>query len=230
MEGVERCIELWRDFRSWDVPGTGWSVAAAGSAATPAQPVDRDRIEGGDMAETQEITDILKSEDLARLKRAYRRETVVAILRDVTPRKYKVAQQYFSAVTDTFYPLSDVPGIGEFRAALGIADRQRCILALQAAAGQEAPLAIHVYVSLMEGISPAEIANILLLAGVYTGVPNFFAGLEVLEATLELLAEKARAGVVEPLPVLLAVQETFGPRGGRPPEGTPAPARRLRSV
>jgi hypothetical protein len=46
------------------------------------------------------------------------------------------------------------------------------------------------YIALMEGISPSEIAHILLLSGVYTGVDNFT---NALGAAVKLFVRLAKA-------------------------------------
>ena len=80
---------------------------------------------------------------------------------------------------------------------LSAANRERCLLTLLAARGGGFPLATHVYLGLMEGfkedvapqddVSPEEIANIIFLAGVYSGADNLVVGLVTLVRTLKLL-------------------------------------------
>jgi alkylhydroperoxidase/carboxymuconolactone decarboxylase family protein YurZ len=167
-----------------------------------------------------DITKVLSDETLHALRLGYDRDVVVQMLEKVVPDQYDRAQPYFSAVVGTFFK-HEPALISGVRVALDVQDRQRCIIALQAATGQVAPLAIHIYISLMERITVSEIANVLLLAGVYTGVPNFFTGMGTLETTLEAMAECAAAGQTDPPAVLHAVQEAF--KVQREPEA-PVPA------
>jgi alkylhydroperoxidase/carboxymuconolactone decarboxylase family protein YurZ len=174
-----------------------------------------------------DITLILTSDALRALQEGYDRDVVIQMLEKVVPEEYQRAQPYFSAVVETFFRHPD-PLVNGMRVALDVQDRQRCILALQAATGQVSPLAIHVYISLMERITVAEIANVLLLAGVYTGVPNFFTGMDTLETTLETMAACAAAGQTSPPAVLAAIQEAFKIHHEPPAPPTRPPGQRRR--
>lgn len=154
--------------------------------------------------EQSEISKLLPGETLKKLREGYNPDLVAEQLEFKTPHLYMRAQRYFSAVVDTFFEHLPYVDSANARIALNPDDRQRCILALQAATGQESPLAIHIYIGLMEGLGVDEIANILLLAGVYTGVPNFFTGLSTLATTLKLLAAQT---AFTPDAVLTAIQQ-----------------------
>jgi alkylhydroperoxidase/carboxymuconolactone decarboxylase family protein YurZ len=155
-----------------------------------------------------DITSILSEDNLHTLRLGYQRDVVIEMLEKVVPEEYGRAQPYFSAVVETYFRKPD-PLVNGMRVALDVQDRQRCIIALQAATGQVSPLAIHIYISLMERLTVSEIANVLLLAGVYTGVPNFFTGMDTLETTLEVMVECVTAGQTSPPAVLQAIQDAF---------------------
>lgn len=161
------------------------------------------------MPQVTEIAEILSADDLATLLSGYDRDLVVALLEKSLPSQYAAAQPYFTAAIDTFYrhPAADAPE----RQGLDIKDRQRCIVALQAGTGQTMPLAVHIYISLMEEITPHELAHVILLAGLYTGVPNFFTGFEVLAETLHVLKALAEAGRKDPRDIAQVIQAAFAP-------------------
>jgi hypothetical protein len=82
---------------------------------------------------------------------------------------------------------------GNGAARLSIGDHARCAVAILAACGQRLPLAIHIYVALMNGISPAEIAHILGLAGSYGGADSGATGFATGITTLETLQRLIRS-------------------------------------
>jgi alkylhydroperoxidase/carboxymuconolactone decarboxylase family protein YurZ len=157
-----------------------------------------------------EISTILHRDKLKSLRTAYSDESADELLRDETPKLYGPAAAYFGAVVETYY----LPAAAKFdangeRTTLDPLDRQRVVIALQAATGQEAPLAIHIYIGLMLGLTVDEIANILLLTGVYSGVPNFFTGLGTLATTLLVLKGVAATRDHSCNAVLTAIRATW---------------------
>jgi alkylhydroperoxidase/carboxymuconolactone decarboxylase family protein YurZ len=108
--------------------------------------------------------------------------------KNALPEVYGPSKRYVRAVTSIFYRPLPKDAMTN-RTVLSAADRERCLIALLAARGEEFNLGLHIYMALVEGVSPAEIANIILLAGVYTGVDNFSIGLSTLSKTLNLLKQ-----------------------------------------
>ena len=102
-----------------------------------------------------------------------------------------------SCVPDTTPPPRDT---------LSIQDRERCIIALLCSRREDIELSIHIYLALMTGVSILEIANIMLLASMYTGVDNLTRGLLVYTTTLETLSCQANP---EPQKVVDALTDTF---------------------
>jgi alkylhydroperoxidase/carboxymuconolactone decarboxylase family protein YurZ len=158
------------------------------------------------------IRDHLPPLKLEVLRRAYVRGDALALLNAVLPATYDNALEYSEAVADAFYgglPEDATPG---WRATLSVQDRERCIITLLASRRAELELAIHIYLALMEHVSVEEIANILMLTGMYSGLDNFSRGLRVEAKVLDTLAaivdENARK---DALSVLLRLSQAFEP-------------------
>jgi alkylhydroperoxidase/carboxymuconolactone decarboxylase family protein YurZ len=145
-------------------------------------------------------------EMLRALRAAYarHRDELVAQMRDHLPRRYPTADGFVGAIERAFYA----------GGALTAANRERCIVALLAAREERHFLAIHVYLALMEGVAPEEIADVVFLSAVYTGVPALTRGIAVVERTLALLENMAAAGdgaALHPVTgILPALQQAFG--------------------
>ncbi len=134
------------------------------------------------------ISSILTAQQMKALRDAYAssKAKALAALKVALPTKYALAEDYVGAVQSIFYE-AHPPG-----SALSEADRERCIVALLAARDADANLAIHMYLAMMEGVEPSEIAHILLLAAVYSGVESFSDGLAVEASLLKLMADEVK--------------------------------------
>jgi alkylhydroperoxidase/carboxymuconolactone decarboxylase family protein YurZ len=132
------------------------------------------------------ISEFFRNGELDALRGAYSREATTALLSGTLPALYPGARAYVDGIARTLYP----EGGGGPLAAV---DRERCILVLEAARGGRFTLAVHVYVGLMEGLAVEEIAQLLLLAGVYAGVGVFAGGLQLLVRVLSTLEEVVAA-------------------------------------
>lgn len=151
-----------------------------------------------------DITDLLSPAQLGKLKQDYLRTEMTAAISGSLPKLYPAAGPYVAGVLTTFYgnlPSDDLTN----RTELSLHDRERCLIAILASQNDGAALAVHMYFALMEGVSSAEIAHILLLAGTYTGVSHFSRALFVETKMLQQLALIAdrpgdkKAGTVVPL-------------------------------
>ena len=154
------------------------------------------------------VEDLIGADAIERLRDAYDDAEVARLLEVLTPSSYPGAEKIFSSIVNTYYRGLDLDPDDED---LTPADRQRCVVALQAGRGEELPLSIHLYIGLMEGISPSQLAHIILLAGVYNGVPVAFKGIDVLKRTLASLA--ALAADVQPnsdVPAMLVLKTLKG--------------------
>ena len=119
---------------------------------------------------------------------------LMSILTKTWPSEYALSAAYVQALTDAFYDRSQLPDDCpppdaplSPRSRLSAADRERCLIALLASQRAGFALAVHVYIALMEGVFPEEIANVLLLAGMYSGADSFNSGLNVLGKTMDAL-------------------------------------------
>lgn len=141
---------------------------------------------------------------------------------------YPGSQEFVHAIV-RFAALGKPDSGPQERAVLSAQDRERCIIALLCSRREDVELAIHIYLALMAGVSIPEIASIMLLAGMYTGVDNLTRGLLVYTTTLQTLQRQT-----DPTPqgVVDAIIATFhrsmpacGTRGSSR-SGSPAPQSR----
>lgn len=129
------------------------------------------------MAQTDMVSGKLSDANLARLRGAYKRDDMTKILLGTLPLVYAHCQEYVQAIGDLLY--GGLPEEGErwARPTLSVQDRERCLIAILGSREAGLALAIHIYIALMENISPEEVAHILLLVGIYSGVDHLTGGL-----------------------------------------------------
>jgi alkylhydroperoxidase/carboxymuconolactone decarboxylase family protein YurZ len=148
------------------------------------------------------IDDVLTPEQLAMLRNAYRSEDVIQILSSGIPGLDEHTAEYISAIRRAFYEGT----------AMLPRDRERCLIAVLASRDAGLNLAIHIYIGLMEGLSPEDIGDIIFLGGVYSGVDRISDGLAAEMKTLTVLAEVAsppRSCTVAQ--VMPALRDAFAP-------------------
>jgi alkylhydroperoxidase/carboxymuconolactone decarboxylase family protein YurZ len=150
-----------------------------------------------------QIDTTLSDEQLTNLRNAYSRPAMIELLTTGVPKRYRQTRGYIDAVGTAFYPDNDG---GDTMAAK---DRERCLIAILGSRDAGLNLSIHIYLGLMEGLLPREIADIIFLAGVYTGVDRMSDGLAALVATLNALAKLPKSS--GPRAVLGALLNAFGP-------------------
>jgi alkylhydroperoxidase/carboxymuconolactone decarboxylase family protein YurZ len=159
------------------------------------------------------IRDYLPLPKAAVLRSQYVRGDALALLNAVLPATYDQAAEYSNAVAHAFYR-DDLPADSgpSWRSMLSIRDRERCLIALLTSRRAELELAIHVYLAVMEDISPEEIANIMMLAGMYSGLDNFSRGLRVEAKALETLAQIVEQNAAkDAVSVILRLRGAFEP-------------------
>jgi alkylhydroperoxidase/carboxymuconolactone decarboxylase family protein YurZ len=127
------------------------------------------------------IDDVLQPEQLEMLRKAYRSEDVIQILSKGIPGLDERTAGYINAIRSAFYEGT----------AMQPRDRERCLIAVLASRDAGLNLAIHIYIGLMEGLSPQEIADVIFLGGIYTGVDRISDGLAAEVTTLTALAQVA---------------------------------------
>ncbi|MBX3027145.1 carboxymuconolactone decarboxylase family protein [bacterium] len=140
-----------------------------------------------------DLNEILTDDQLQRLREAWADARAQGAFKTkmgtLLPAVYPTSRPLLEAIQALFYgrlpPDDDQP-----RDQLSERDRERCIIALLAAREINSNIALHMYIALMLGVSPAEIAHILLLAGIYTGIPSFTDGIEMEVRLLRFLAER----------------------------------------
>jgi alkylhydroperoxidase/carboxymuconolactone decarboxylase family protein YurZ len=111
-------------------------------------------------------------------------------LKDTLATMYAATANYLQAIGQAFYETTATPPTVD---AVSHANRERCLIALLTARGAGFPLAVHIYVGLMESfndndeLTPDEIANIIFLTAIYAGADDVMRGLATLTTTLNLL-------------------------------------------
>ena len=147
---------------------------------------------GKKTANPQLVENPLSDAALQTLQAAYKVDEMKQLLETFLPKLYLPSKNYSDAINARFYGnLQDDSVPTKYRDALSVQDVERCVIALLASRGEQPLLAVHIYIALMEGITPAEIGNIILLAGIYSGVGNFTQGILTEIKTLELLNQLA---------------------------------------
>ena len=163
------------------------------------------------------IAHVLAPDHLAALRAAYSVDEMHRILGAFFPHVHPPTTEYIAAVMNAFYSEAP-PDDAEPRPVLPAVDRERCLIAILAGRGADLNFAIHVYMGLMHGLTPEEIANVLFLVGVYTGVDNFAQGLKAELTVLETLAAVAADGTsLDAAAVLAALQRAFTAPATPPP-------------
>lgn len=153
------------------------------------------------------IDTLLSSVQLDALRRAYLEEDMVQLLSSGIPGLDERTAEFIGAIRRAFYD-----GSGDTMSAK---DRERCLIAILASRDAGLNLALHVYCGLMEGLSPQEIADIIFLGGIYTGVDRISDGLAAEMRTLTVLAQTA----VPPLPCAVSQVVEALVAAFRPPRG-----------
>jgi alkylhydroperoxidase/carboxymuconolactone decarboxylase family protein YurZ len=141
------------------------------------------------------VSGTLAPADLDKLRKAYKRDDMTKILVETLPKAYVLSTEYVEAIGDLLYskmlPEEGDPGL---RSALSVQDRERCLVAVLASREAGLALAIHIYIALMEDVSPQEIAHILLLVGVYGGIDHLTGGLKTELQLLGVLKKQITDG------------------------------------
>ena len=139
------------------------------------------------------IDTILQPGQLEMLRAQYLKADMIDILSRGMPGLDERTTGYVNAIRQAFYEGST----------MAPKDRERCLIAVLASRDAGLNLAIHIYIGLMEGLSPQEIADIIFLGGIYTGVDRISDGLAAETRTLTVLA-----GIAVP-PKVFTVQQVM---------------------
>lgn len=138
-----------------------------------------------------DISAILSQQQLDTLRAAWNDPVAQKAFKDkmgsFLPTIYPPSLPLLGAVKGIFYDQLPPDNAPPPRDALSERDRERIIIALLAEREINSNIALHMFLALMLEISPAEIAHILLLAGVYDGIPGFADGIRMEKLLLEFL-------------------------------------------
>ena len=141
------------------------------------------------------VEEVGQAEDLGA-----RSEDVIQILSSGIPGLDEHTAEYISAIRRAFYEGT----------AMLPRDRERCLIAVLASRDAGLNLAIHIYLGLMALLSPGEVADIIFLGGIYSGVDRISDGLAAEMKTLMVLAQVAAApGGCSVEQVITALRQAF---------------------
>jgi alkylhydroperoxidase/carboxymuconolactone decarboxylase family protein YurZ len=157
------------------------------------------------------IATTLTNDQIATLKAGYSTQKMIDLLSAGMPLLDEDTKEYVTSIRDSFY--------GGSGTHMTVLDRERILIAVLASRDGGFNLALHIYIALMEGLMPAEIADVIFLSGIYTGVDRISDGLATELYTLMVLAQVAappRNG--DMMEVKNALQAFF-----RPPPAPPTP-------
>jgi alkylhydroperoxidase/carboxymuconolactone decarboxylase family protein YurZ len=153
------------------------------------------------------ITDLTDAQ-IQSLRAKFSEDAMDAALTAALPAVYPVAQGYVQAIASAFAQNLPEDLASGPRLRLSAADRERILIALLGAREERVNLAVHLYYAVGLGIRLQEILHILLLTGVYTGIPAFASAVEVVGDTFQILADVA-SQEPEPLQVLGLLRQKF---------------------
>lgn len=135
----------------------------------------------------QDLTQLLAPEQLVELRRHYDDATMSQLLAQPLRVAYPPCEPWLDWISQHLYNRERFRP--EYRELILIT-----VLGSNPHGGGRL-LAIHLYVGLMVGLSPSEIADALLLVGVYTGIPSFTFGVyAILTKALAVLRRAADEG------------------------------------
>jgi alkylhydroperoxidase/carboxymuconolactone decarboxylase family protein YurZ len=159
-----------------------------------------------------DLSNLLPNDQLTKLRTSFKsrpgKEQMAKILRGVLPDLYAESSDYVAAILRIYFK-EQTDRDAMKKAELNESDRERCIIALLAVQGGQFTLALHIYLGLMVGVSPQEIAHVLLLSGVYGGVNRFadamFVHVKTLTELNKLTTDKGPAAVNKALRIAFGI-------------------------
>lgn len=141
-----------------------------------------------------DLTKILNANELKTVVDQYDPVTMGQLLSFKLLAQYPAIRPELTGIGDTIYPELNSKPDGP----LSAANRERCLVALLACRSRRLELAIHVYMALANGVTPAELAHIVVATGIYTGVDTISNALDVLQGTFTTLQKLAQNNAVDP--------------------------------
>jgi len=153
----------------------------------------------------KELKTILTGGELQIVKAQYDAIAMGKLLSLTLTTQYPPISPYLAAIGKELYPEFK----GKPPGPLPAANRERCLVALLASRSRRLELAIHLYLALVNGVDPEELAHILLTPCIYTGVDTIGAAFGVMQGTLEKLNALAKLNTADPTTVLQELAKIF---------------------
>lgn len=158
------------------------------------------------------IGGILPAADVLLLQNDYDRNEMTELLGSKLSTIYDPSTAYGEAIKDAFYGPLPADDALPPREQLSVRDRERVLIALLAAGDAGFSLSLHVYMALMEGISADEIAHVIFLTAIYSGVSNLGQGLKVEATTLTVLKNQVAKNLpLDVVSIFDALRAVFEP-------------------
>ncbi len=108
------------------------------------------------------------------------RRIFLNLLREGIAARDSKAREFALAIQERLF----IPEAGED---LNPSDRQRCLITILTTRPERFPLALHIFLGLLEGIPVAEMRSIFFLVGTYAGVPGMVSGIDLFVEVLHIL-------------------------------------------
>lgn len=135
---------------------------------------------------SQNVAEILSDEAIQMLRAGFDRKLMYAIVRQTLNSPYPPVTPWTEFIMGNLYDGDDGP--------LDHAQRELIVISQLCAQGFVAPLGTHIYWGLVEGLSPAQIAQAIALTGTYAGAQKYVVGIRVMGQMMQMLAECAAEG------------------------------------
>lgn len=143
------------------------------------------------MSTPKSVLDTLDDDAIARLRKGYDRALMHGIVKRTLNVPYPPVTPWTDFLMDDLYAHDG---------ALDPAQRELIIISQLCGQALVAPLATHIYWGLVEGLSPAEIAQCIVLSGTYAGAQKYVIGIRVMQQMMNMLAECAQTEETAALP------------------------------
>lgn len=145
---------------------------------------------------TMNVVNIMTTAELGALRRAYEespnelalsaRKQVISPYPDAAMAVSCLGDRFFFPINNATLPINE-------------SDRERCIISVLVAADIDPGyvLAVHLYWGICAGLSPKEIADIVLLSSLYSGIPHWAVNIHRFRALLLLLKKVVAAAMAK---------------------------------
>lgn len=157
-----------------------------------------------ELADQNGIASILSDDDLQKLRLCYDRTKMIAAANAATVGAYPEARGLIEFLSAHFFDPQTTQWEPRYR--------EGAIVALLTvhSQGDGLLLVVHFYWGLMEGLSVGNLCELLLLTGIYTGLPNFTEGVGNLKTMILKLQELLKQAAETHNPSLLDSVSVIG--------------------